>query len=80
MSRPFKVIEITWKIAMYVVQNLCNSNFVSKASIDNGYTELIGALKNSAIQSFPLKKYKQYLKPYCLRLFIKVLPVRGKIG
>ena len=45
-------------------QNLCDNNFESKSSIDNGYSDLIRVLKNSADQSFAHKRYKPYLKPY----------------
>ena len=44
--------------------SLCENNFETKSSVDNGYMELIGALKDSAARSFPKKQYKRYLKPY----------------
>ena len=45
-------------------QNLANHNFESTHSINNAYEAVVRTLKYSAKQSFPIKKYKPFLKPY----------------
>lgn len=47
-----------------VLRNLQNCDINTKDAIDSAYCNLVNEVKNTALQCFPIKQFKHFLKPY----------------
>lgn len=47
-----------------VLQSLVNNEIITVTEVDQAYSTLVTEVKSTAVQCFPIKRYKHYLKPY----------------